>query len=120
MTHVHHGIDYVEFASPMMSSTRDFFTSAFGWTATAYGPEYTGLHDGRPSGVEAGGIAAGPPGAPLVILYSADLDATLAAVLAAGGRITQEPYEFPGGRRFHFAEPGGAELAVWSESTPAA
>ena len=120
MVHTHHSIDYIEFNSPEMAATGDFFAAAFGWTRTAYGPQYTGLHDGRPSGAEAGGIASGAAAPPLVIVYSADLDETLAAVLAAGGTLTQEPYEFPGGRRFHFREPGGAELAVWSEPDPVA
>lgn len=118
--HTHHGIDYIEFTSPVAPDTRTFFASAFGWGATAYGPEYTGLHDGRPSGAEAGGVAAGEARAPLVIIYSDDLDATHAAVLAAGGTVTVEPFDFPGGRRFHFREPGGAELAVWSEGDQSA
>lgn len=118
--HVNHGIDYIEFTSPRAGATRDFFTAAFGWGATAYGPDYTGLHDGRASGAEAGGIAAGEARAPLVILYSEDLDATVEAVVAAGGTITLEPFDFPGGRRFHFTEPGGAELAVWSEGDQSA
>ncbi|MFF7233297.1 VOC family protein [Streptomyces sioyaensis] len=42
-----------------------------------------------------------------------NLEASQAAVEAAGGAITVEPFDFPGGRRFHFREPGGCELAVW-------
>ncbi len=49
------------------------------------------------------------------MLYSSDLDATLARVRAAGGEILKEPFEFPGGRRFHFVDPTGNELAVWGE-----
>lgn len=113
--HQHHGIDYIEFSSPEAGASAAFFAAAFGWGTTPYGPEYTGLHDGRASGAEAGGIASGEARAPLVILYSTDLDASLAAVTRAGGSITQEPFDFPGGRRFHFREPGGTELAVWSE-----
>jgi len=48
------------------------------------------------------------------VLYSRDLDATVAAVRAAGGEIVRKPYTFPGGRRFHFRDPSGNELAVWS------
>ncbi len=116
MSHVHHGIDYVEFNTPDLAATRDFLASAFGWAFTAYGPEYAGIHDGRAGGVEAGGIAAGVAAPPLVILYSSDLDATERAVRAAGGEVTVAPYDFPGGRRFHFREPGGAEMAVWSDA----
>ena len=49
-------------------------------------------------------------------LYSDDLDASVEAVRAAGGEISAEPYEFPGGRRFHFTDPSGTELGVWSKS----
>lgn len=116
MSHVHHGIDYVEFHAPDLPATRDFLASAFGWKFTAYGPEYAGLHDGRPGGAEAGGVAQGEASQPLVIVYSADLSATERAVVEAGGEVTVAPYDFPGGRRFHFREPGGAEMAVWSDA----
>jgi predicted enzyme related to lactoylglutathione lyase len=68
---------------------------------------------------EVGGLAAGTEvraGGPLVLLYSADLDRTLAAVTSAGGRVVSGPYEFPGGRRFHFQDPSGNELGVWAEA----
>lgn len=63
-----------------------------------------------------GGIAAGPLAPPLVILKAGDLDAALAQVSGAGAEITKPIFAFPGGRRFHFREPGGTEMAVWSES----
>jgi predicted enzyme related to lactoylglutathione lyase len=50
----------------------------------------------------------------LVLLYSDDLDATVAQVNDAGGTIAQESYEFPGGRRFHFRDSAGKELGVWA------
>lgn len=113
--HVHHGIDYIEFAVTNMAESKRFYEAAFDWTFNDYGPDYAGI---RKEGGEAGGFRLEPqvaPGGPLVILYSNDLEATLARVRAAGGRITTEPFEFPGGRRFHFADPSGNELAVWSE-----
>jgi predicted enzyme related to lactoylglutathione lyase len=33
-------------------------------------------------------------------------------VTAAGGTITVPIFSYPGGRRFHFADPAGNELAV--------
>jgi hypothetical protein len=50
-----------------------------------------------------------------VLLWSADLDASVAAVTAAGGAVTEGPYDFPGGRRFHFRDPSGNELGVWGD-----
>jgi predicted enzyme related to lactoylglutathione lyase len=41
-------------------------------------------------------------------------DATVAAVKDAGGTIAEEPYAFPGGRRFTFFDPSGNRLGVWS------
>ena len=114
-THVHHAIDYVEFAVTDMAQSQRFYQAAFDWKFNDYGPEYAGI---QKQGGEAGGfrlereVAAGGP---LVVLYSHDLDATIKRVRGAGGRITREPFEFPGGRRFHFEDPSGNELAVWSE-----
>lgn len=105
-------IDMVEFPSSAAGASGAFFERAFGWTARAYGSDYVD--------VAGGGIALGfqsdaveKPGAPLVVLRAEDLDQARAAIEAAGGQITVEPFDFPGGRRFHFREPGGCELAVW-------
>jgi predicted enzyme related to lactoylglutathione lyase len=114
----HHTFDYVELAAPDLASAKRFYGAAFGWTFTDYGPAYCGIR--RPGGEgEIGGLNPDRPagsGLPLVILYSDDLEATLASVTGAGGRVTEGPFEFPGGRRFHFTDPAGNELAVWTEA----
>ena len=72
------------------------------------------------AGAEVGGLAktdAVRPGGPLVLLFSDDLDASVEAVVGAGGRIVNGPYDFPGGRRFHFTDPSGNELGVWAEQS---
>jgi predicted enzyme related to lactoylglutathione lyase len=116
MTNIHHAIDYVELPAPDLPATRAFYEQAFDWQFNEYGPEYAGIRS--PSGEgEVGGLdgTAGPDRrAPLVLLYSDDLDATVEAVKAAGGKVIREPYDFPGGRRFHFADPSGTELGVYS------
>jgi predicted enzyme related to lactoylglutathione lyase len=113
--HSHHTIDYIEFNVRDLAAAKRFYTSAFGWTFTDYGPTYAGIQ--RAGGGEVGGLSqtneARTTG-PLVILYSDDLDKSVKAVKAAGGKILKEPYAFPGGRRFHFTDPSGNELAVWS------
>lgn len=113
MSHTHHQIDYIELPAPRLEATKAFYAEAFGWQFNDYGPAYAGIK--ASGGDEAGGLAAEGLDAPLVILYSDDLDASLAAVTAAGGTITVPPFDFPGGRRFHFTDPAGSELAVWSE-----
>lgn len=116
-THTHHAIDYVELSVTDMAAAQRFYATAFGWRFTDYGPEYAGFTTPGMSR-EAGGMTVSAQvtrGGPLVILFSTDLEASLRAVKEAGGRITTEPFEFPGGRRFHFADPSGNELAVWSE-----
>jgi len=113
--HTHHAIDYIEFTVRDMAAAKRFYGQAFGWTFNEYGPDYAGING--PAGREMGGLRrddVATAGGPLVVLYSDDLEKTLAAVRAGGGRILQEPYSFPGGRRFHFADPSGNELAVWS------
>jgi predicted enzyme related to lactoylglutathione lyase len=114
----HHTFDYVELAAPDLTAAKQFYADAFGWTFTDYGPDYTGIRRPGDEG-EMGGlnpVRPPGPGLPLVILYSDDLDATLDAVRASGGEVTEEPFEFPGGRRFHFTDPFGNALAVWSQA----
>lgn len=116
MTHTHHAIDYVELGVADVARAQRFYAEAFGWSFNDYGPGYAGILS--PDGAkEVGGLngeGPGQPGGPLVLLYSEDLDATVASVLAAGGRVVVEPFAFPGGRRFHFADPDGNELGVWA------
>jgi len=112
--HEHHAIDYIEITVRDVAEAKRFYAAAFGWRFNDYGPGYAGIVG---STREVGGLAQGEGkagGSPLVVLFSRDLDATLAAVRDAGGAIVREPYAFPGGRRFHLADASGNELAVWS------
>ncbi|MBC3421364.1 VOC family protein [Pseudomonas wayambapalatensis] len=108
-------IDNIEFNVTDISRSKAFYGDVFGWTFTDYGPTYTEFSDGRLSGGFTTGEAV-RPGGPLVILYAADLDATQQRVEAAGARISRATFAFPGGRRFHFIDPDGYELAVWTAS----
>lgn len=105
-------INYIELDSSDIAASQAFFEKAFGWSFTSYGPGYVAFDN---AGVD-GGIsqAESAPKPPLVVLYAEDLDAAEATMLAAGGEITVPQFDFPGGRRFHFREPGGNEMAVWS------
>lgn len=112
---VHHGINYIEFTVQDLTEAKRFYAEAFGWKFTDYGPDYAGIQGGDG---EVGGLSRASEvrvGGPLVILYSRDLEQSLVAVRSAGGRILKEPFAFPGGRRFHFADPSGNELAIWSD-----
>jgi len=104
-------IDYIEFPSTNRTRTSNFFQAAFGWGIVSYGPSYDGL-DG--AGID-GGIDQAPErvAATMAIISTEDLDDAERRVVAAGGVITRPQFDFPGGRRFHFREPGGNELAVW-------
>jgi predicted enzyme related to lactoylglutathione lyase len=117
MTPLHHAIDYIEINVTDLPTAKTFYRDAFGWEFNDYGPDYAGIRSPDGEG-EVGGLnpnAAPMPGGPLVLLWSADLDASVAAVTAAGGSVIQGPYDFPGGRRFHFRDPSGNELGVWGE-----
>ena len=105
-------INYIEFASTDMPASRTFFEKAVGWSFTDYGPSYVAFNG---AGVDGGfARAEGPAAPPLVILYADDLDAAEAAMRGADGEVVVPQFDFPGGRRFHFREPGGNVLAVWS------
>jgi predicted enzyme related to lactoylglutathione lyase len=105
-------IDYLEFSSPDLPATKQFFSAAFGWSFNDYGPDYQEIADAGVSG----GIAAAPLAPVLVILKTDDLEAALARVTKAGAQISKPIFAFPGGRRFQFLEPGGTEMAIWSET----
>lgn len=108
-------IDYVEFVVSDIAKSKDFYGAAFGWTFTDFGPDYCAFSDGQ---LEGGLTTQGTPnpGGPLVILYSDKLEETQTQVEHAGGKICQPIFEFPGGRRFHFTDPDGYELAVWTQA----
>jgi uncharacterized protein len=114
----HHAIDYIELGVRDLATAKAFYAAVFGWTFNDYGPDYAGIV--APSGEgEVGGLnPQREPGrdGPLVLLFSDDLDATARAIAEAGGSIAEGPYEFPGGRRLHFLDPGGNELGVWATS----
>ncbi|WP_017586486.1 VOC family protein [Nocardiopsis ganjiahuensis] len=116
--HTHHAIDYVELPVTDLEEAKRFYTEAFGWEFNDYGPTYAGIRspggESEVGGLDPGGEVRG--GGPLVLLHSQDLDRTVEAVRDAGGRILQAPYAFPGGRRFHFADPSGNELGVYADS----
>ncbi len=107
-------IDYVEFPGGDLVTTKRFYEQAFGWSFTDYGPSYSAFDEGLDGGFNAD--AADQARSPLVILYAGDLEAAEAKVRAAGGEIVRPPSDFPGGRRFHFRDPSGNELAVWTEA----
>ncbi|PSL31368.1 VOC family protein [Dyadobacter jiangsuensis] len=108
-------INYIEFYCKHIDVIKAFYGSAFGWTFTDYGDDYTAFEDGALFG----GFHRNPEetagGNPLVVLYTKDLEGVKDKVIVAGGNITVDIFSFPGGRRFHFADPDGNVLAVWSE-----
>jgi predicted enzyme related to lactoylglutathione lyase len=107
-------IDYLELPAADIGKTKSFYNAAFGWKFEDFGPDYTSFHDGR----LAGGFtkeSAAPGKGILLVIYSSNLEAVQQKIKAAGGKIVKDTFSFPGGRRFHFADPSGNELAVWSE-----
>lgn len=110
----HHTVDYFEIPVLDMPGAKAFYRAAFGWTFKDWGPDY--------ADIQGGGLAGGlrlvtaPPTTtgPLIIIYSDDLATSERAVTAAGATIVAR-HDFPGGKRFHFVDPSGSELAVWTK-----
>ena len=119
-------IDYVEIPVTDMQAAREFYGAAFGWSFTTYGAEYSGIRtaaERESDSDEAGGLILTETvtrGGPLVLMYSDNLDSTLDKVTAAGGTVINGPYDFPGGRRFHFLDPSRNELGVWATAEQSA
>jgi uncharacterized protein len=108
-------LDYLEMAAGhgSIDSVKAFYSAAFGWTFTDYGPTYSAYSEGLDGGFDADAQAVSKP---LPVLFSENLEKSLEAVKSAGGKIIKPIFPFPGGRRFHFTDPAGNELAIWSET----
>lgn len=107
-------IDYVEFAAEELGVFKTFYAAAFGWEFEDWGPDYASFAGaGLDGGVRGGEAPKG--GSTLVILYADDLEASEKKVVEAGGAVL-ERHEFPGGRRFHFRDPSGNVLGVWTKA----
>ena len=110
-------INFIEFPSKSagdLAAAKKFYSEVFGWSFQDWGDDYS---DTRASGV-ACGINAGAshrPAAPLAIIYVTGLTQAREKVMSAGGKISREIFSFPGGKRFHYIDPAGNELAVWSD-----
>ena len=108
------GIDYIELHVSTVPGAKQFYSDAFGWDFQDWGPDYASFEHAN----VAGGLTSqdsSTSGAPLVILYASKLEEALARVEKAGGKIVKPIFSFPGGRRFHFSDPAGNELAIWGE-----
>lgn len=104
-------LNYVEFYTEEVEKTQAFMKAAFDWEFVDYGSDYKDIQ-GAGMG---GGIARQAQTAPLPIVHASDLEAAFDRVKKAGATITKDIFAFPGGRRFEFREPGGNEMAVWSQ-----
>lgn len=104
-------LNYVELPVQGTESAKAFFSAAFGWAFTDFGPSYAAT-TGNGTDIGLQGDRAEWSSAPLPVIEVTDLEAIETAVKAAGGTITQPIFAFPGGRRFHFREPNGNELAA--------
>ena len=106
-------IDYVELPSVTAHElTRAFYSKAFGWSFADYGPDYAATEGGTVD-VGLNGQVDDSLSAPLPVVRVDDVEPALEAVIAADGLISRAIFAFPGGRRFHFIDPSGSELAVW-------
>jgi uncharacterized protein len=109
-------IDYIEFPATDIARTKAFYTGVFGWKFEDYGPHYTSFVDGRLAGGFTTDRGKSQNGV-LIVLYSSDLGGAQKKIEEAGGKIVKAVFSFPGGQRFHFTDPSGNELAVWSDVT---
>lgn len=106
-------INYVELPAANLPAACQFYETAFGWSMTAFGPTYAATTTGD---VDLGLDADTQAQVPLPVIQVEDIEVAEAAVRAAGGLIVKPIFSFPGGRRFHFTDPNGNELAVWVQA----
>lgn len=110
-------IDYIELPARDFDAVQAFYEKAFAWKFTDYGPDYRAFNDGKLDGgfYKSENRSITENGAALIVLYASDLEKTKDNVISSGGKIVKDIFSFPGGRRFHFSDPNGNELAVWSD-----
>jgi predicted enzyme related to lactoylglutathione lyase len=110
-------VDYLEIPSRDVTKSKVFFTALFGLKFTDYGPDYVAFEDGRLSGgfYTSDKVSSVAEGAAIIIFYTEHLESRRERAITLGANITRDIFAFPGGRRFHFAEPGGSEFAIWSD-----
>ena len=114
----HEKINYIELPARDLKKTKLFFEEVFGWSFEDFGENYTAFSGGGLDGgfFKSDVFSSTDKGGVLVVFYSQDLEETMSKIKKAGGEIIKSIFSFPGGRRFHFAEPSGNELAVWSDN----
>ena len=107
-------INYIEFKAKDLERTKTFYSKCFGWVFTDYGPTYIAFAE---SGLEGGfeKTESEITNGALVVLYHSHLIEIKSIIENAGGTITKDIFSFLGGSRFHFKDPNGNELAVWSD-----
>ena len=113
----HEKINYIELPCRDIEATKAFFTTVFGWSFKDFGPRYSAFENaGMNGGFYKSSLSATTKnGSALVVFYSHNLQQTQLKIEQAGGVIVKPLFSFPGGRRFHFSDPGGNEYAVWSD-----
>ena len=109
-------INYVEIPATDLEKARAFFEAMFGWEFTEWGSDYLSFNDGRLDGGLRRSEEPAPASGVLLVFYSQDLERDYDRVKELGATISQEIFEFPGGRRFHFVEPAGTEFAIWTST----
>ena len=114
----HEKINYIEFPTKDIESTKDFFTTVFGWSFVDYGSEYTAFSKESVYGgfFKSDLTVSTENGSALIVFYSKELEQTQSKIVNAGGSIIRPIFSFPGGHRFHFGGPSGNEYAVWSDA----
>ena len=110
-------IDYLELPASDFDAVQSFYEKTFAWSFTDYGPEYRAFTDGKVDGgfYKSNQCSSTKNGSALIVFYVEDLEGALKSVETNGGEIIKDIFAFPGGRRFHFTDPNGNELAVWSD-----
>ncbi len=110
-------IDYIELPARDLDRIEEFYRKCFGWSFADYGPDYRAFNDGRLDGgfYRAECEAEQASGSALVVFFANDLEATRERIVENGATLSVDIFSFPGGRRFHFKDPNGNELAVWSD-----
>ena len=104
-------INYLELPVSDVTASKAFYASVFDFGFTDFGPDYSATTTGD-TDLGFNGDQNEWTAHLLPVIEVGDLEAVEAKVRAAGGTITVPIFPFLGGRRFHFRDVAGHELAA--------
>lgn len=110
---------WIDLSTSDLERAQQFYGAVFGWTFESAGPEYGGYVSAFVDGVQVAGLMPNDPQWNMpdgwnTYLHTADADATIEAITAAGGFSCGGAMDIPAkGRMAMVTDPTGGMIGLW-------